>query len=79
MLAGPGAGSVIPRSIARSGGLGPPAHLGAAVDGALLAEAPDPSAAEVKEYLAGNLCRCGSYVKILDAVLDAKHRLPRQP
>ena len=30
---------------------------------------------EVKEYLAGNLCRCGSYVKILEAVLDAAERL----
>jgi aerobic-type carbon monoxide dehydrogenase small subunit (CoxS/CutS family) len=45
---------------------------------ALLAEDPDPSAEEVKEYLAGNLCRCGSYVKILDAVLDAKQRLSQQ-
>jgi aerobic-type carbon monoxide dehydrogenase small subunit (CoxS/CutS family) len=33
----------------------------------------------VKEYLAGNLCRWGSYVKILDAVLDAKQRLSQQP
>jgi aerobic-type carbon monoxide dehydrogenase small subunit (CoxS/CutS family) len=45
---------------------------------ALLAEDPDPSAEEVKEYLAGNLCRCGSYVKILDAVLAARQRLPQQ-
>ena len=30
---------------------------------------------EVREYLAGNLCRCGSYVKIMDAVLDAKQRM----
>ena len=42
---------------------------------ALLEENPDPNPEEVKEYLAGNLCRCGSYVKILDAVLDAKERL----
>ena len=42
---------------------------------ALLEENPDPTPEEVKEYLAGNLCRCGSYVKILDAVLDAKERL----
>jgi len=27
-----------------------------------------------KAYLAGNLCRCGSYVKILDAVEDAAAR-----
>jgi carbon-monoxide dehydrogenase small subunit len=42
---------------------------------ALLAETPNASPEEVKEYLAGNLCRCGSYVKILDAVLAAKQRL----
>lgn len=41
---------------------------------ALLDEEPDPSREEAKEYLAGNLCRCGSYVKILDAVMDAKCR-----
>jgi aerobic-type carbon monoxide dehydrogenase small subunit (CoxS/CutS family) len=41
---------------------------------ALLAETSNPSPEEVKEYLAGNLCRCGSYVKILDAVLAAKQR-----
>lgn len=42
---------------------------------ALLDENADPSRDEAKEYLAGNLCRCGSYVKILDAVMDAKGRL----
>ena len=42
---------------------------------ALLAENPDPSEEEARSYLAGNLCRCGSYVKILDAVMDAKTRL----
>jgi aerobic carbon-monoxide dehydrogenase small subunit len=42
---------------------------------ALLSEDPDPSREEAKEYLAGNLCRCGSYVKIVDAVMDAKERL----
>jgi carbon-monoxide dehydrogenase small subunit len=41
----------------------------------LLDESPDPSRDEAKEYLAGNLCRCGSYVKILDAVMDAKGRV----
>ena len=39
---------------------------------ALLAEKPDPSTEEVKEYLSGNLCRCTGYVKILDAIEDAK-------
>jgi carbon-monoxide dehydrogenase small subunit/isoquinoline 1-oxidoreductase alpha subunit/xanthine dehydrogenase YagT iron-sulfur-binding subunit len=42
---------------------------------ALLDEQPSPSRDEVKAYLAGNLCRCGSYVKILDAVMDASDRL----
>lgn len=38
---------------------------------ALLAENPQPTAAEVREALAGNLCRCTGYVKIVDAVLAA--------
>ena len=29
---------------------------------------PSPSDAEIAEALGGNLCRCGSYVKIADAV-----------
>jgi carbon-monoxide dehydrogenase small subunit/isoquinoline 1-oxidoreductase alpha subunit/xanthine dehydrogenase YagT iron-sulfur-binding subunit len=42
---------------------------------AMLAEDPDPSRDQARAYLAGNLCRCGSYVKILDAVEDAKGRV----
>jgi aerobic carbon-monoxide dehydrogenase small subunit len=42
---------------------------------ALLEDNPNPSRDDAKEYLAGNLCRCGSYVKILDAVMDAKDRV----
>jgi carbon-monoxide dehydrogenase small subunit len=38
---------------------------------ALLAENPHPSPAEVREGLAGNLCRCGGYQRIVDAVLRA--------
>jgi carbon-monoxide dehydrogenase small subunit len=34
----------------------------------LLEEKPAATDEEIAEYLAGNLCRCGSYVKILDAV-----------
>jgi len=40
-----------------------------------LEENSDPTPDEIKDYLAGNLCRCGSYLKILDAVLDAATRL----
>jgi len=46
---------------------------------ALLDENPNPTADEVREYLSGHLCRCGSYVKILDAVLDAAERLRGAP
>jgi aerobic-type carbon monoxide dehydrogenase small subunit (CoxS/CutS family) len=42
---------------------------------ALLEDIPDPTRDDAKSYLAGNLCRCGSYVKILDAVMDAKDRV----
>jgi len=42
---------------------------------AMLAEKPDPSTEEVKEYLSGNMCRCTGYVKILDAVENAKEIL----
>lgn len=37
---------------------------------ACLSEMPDASVQEVREYLAGNLCRCGSYVSILEAVAE---------
>jgi aerobic-type carbon monoxide dehydrogenase small subunit (CoxS/CutS family) len=42
---------------------------------ALLREKPDVSEEEAREYLSGNLCRCGSYVKILQSVLDARDRM----
>ena len=38
---------------------------------ALLEENPSPSDEEIREYLAGNLCRCGSYQNILQAVKAA--------
>jgi len=37
----------------------------------LLSRNPDPSEDEVKEAMAGNLCRCTGYVKQVDAVLAA--------
>jgi aerobic-type carbon monoxide dehydrogenase small subunit (CoxS/CutS family) len=42
---------------------------------ALLAENRDPDDAEIAEALGGNLCRCGSYVKIADAVRAASREL----
>jgi carbon-monoxide dehydrogenase small subunit len=40
----------------------------------LLARNPSPSDAEIREALAGNLCRCTGYEKILDAVRLAAAR-----
>jgi carbon-monoxide dehydrogenase small subunit len=37
---------------------------------ALLEKNPDPSETEVRYWLAGNLCRCTGYDKIVRAVLD---------
>ena len=38
---------------------------------ALLDQNPDPSENQVREWLAGNLCRCTGYDRIVRAVLDA--------
>jgi nicotinate dehydrogenase subunit A len=38
---------------------------------ALLTKTPHPNEDEVKQALAGNLCRCGTYVRILRAVMRA--------
>jgi len=42
---------------------------------ALLDVNPNPTRDEVKEALAGNLCRCTGYVKIIDAVLAAAQEM----
>jgi carbon-monoxide dehydrogenase small subunit len=44
----------------------------------LLARRPDPSDPEIREALAGNLCRCTGYEKILDAVRLAAARTASQ-
>ena len=38
---------------------------------ALLAENPDPSEAEIRENLSGNICRCTGYESIINGVLLA--------
>jgi aerobic carbon-monoxide dehydrogenase small subunit len=42
----------------------------------LLSTTPAPSEDEIKEGLAGNLCRCGGYSRIIQAVALAARRAP---
>jgi len=42
---------------------------------ALLAENADPSDDEIRDYLAGNLCRCAGYADILRAVRAAQEKI----
>ena len=42
---------------------------------ALLERTPDPSEQQVRYWLAGNLCRCTGYDKIVRAVLDAAQEM----
>jgi carbon-monoxide dehydrogenase small subunit len=41
---------------------------------ALLAEHPAPSDEQIKDYLSGNLCRCGAYPEIVNAVKMAARK-----
>jgi carbon-monoxide dehydrogenase small subunit len=50
-------------------GICTPGMVMAAVD--LLERNPDPSAADIRTGLAGNLCRCTGYMKIFDSVVRA--------
>jgi carbon-monoxide dehydrogenase small subunit len=43
---------------------------------ALLNENPAPTLAEVKDALSGNICRCGCYAAIAQAVLRASRKIP---
>ena len=42
----------------------------------LLSRNPEPTEADVRVALAGNLCRCTGYMRIFASVLDAVRRLP---
>jgi len=45
---------------------------------ALLEKNPDPTETEVRYWLAGNLCRCTGYDKIVRAVMDAAAELRQE-
>lgn len=38
---------------------------------ALLAQNPDPSDADIERFMSGNICRCGTYTRIREAVKSA--------
>jgi len=44
---------------------------------ALLSQNSDPSDAEIRDWLSGNLCRCGAYPEILSAVKTAARAIKR--
>ena len=44
---------------------------------ALLDQNPEPTEQEVKSAIAGNLCRCTGYVRIVQAILSAAERVRR--
>ena len=46
---------------------------------ALLKEHPQPTVAQIREGLAGNLCRCTGYTKIFESVLAATQQAEEQP
>jgi len=54
-------------------GICTPGMILAAVE--LLEKHPQPSEAQIKEGLSGNLCRCTGYMKIFDAVRESAHRI----
>jgi isoquinoline 1-oxidoreductase alpha subunit len=42
---------------------------------ALLKQVPSPSVADIDAAMAGNLCRCGTYLRIRDAIKDAAGKM----
>jgi aerobic carbon-monoxide dehydrogenase small subunit len=58
-------------------GICTPGMILAAVN--LLERHPEPTDAEIREGLAGNLCRCTGYMKIFESVVAACRECERQP
>jgi aerobic-type carbon monoxide dehydrogenase small subunit (CoxS/CutS family) len=45
----------------------------------LLAQNPHPSITEIREALAGNLCRCTGFIRIFESVISAAASYPAEP
>jgi isoquinoline 1-oxidoreductase alpha subunit len=45
---------------------------------ALLKQYPSPTDAQINEAMAGNLCRCGTYIRIRAAIKDAAVKMSAQ-
>ncbi len=45
---------------------------------ALLSENPRPSFEQIKKGLSGNICRCGTYTNVFNAVLEASGQEPKR-
>ncbi|HEY7553525.1 MAG TPA: (2Fe-2S)-binding protein [Candidatus Binatia bacterium] len=43
---------------------------------ALLSSNPQPTEAEVRDYLSGNICRCGTYQEVLAAIKSLAEKFP---
>lgn len=46
---------------------------------ALLLKNPNPTEAEIVQHMDDNLCRCGSHVRVIRAILDAAGRIKEMP
>lgn len=46
----------------------------------LLSVNPSPTESEIREYLSGHICRCGTYKQIIEAILECakQHKQPVQ-
>jgi aerobic carbon-monoxide dehydrogenase small subunit len=45
----------------------------------LLSSNPRPTEDEIRDYLSGNICRCGTYAEVLAAVKSASEKLATNP